>query len=69
MDRIVELVDVLLWVVEPQKYADASLHDGYLRRLATHGDAMVLVLNQADPASTEIASLHEDAKRLPRTTG
>ena len=65
VDRIVELVDVLLWVVEPQKYADASLHDGYLRRLATHGDAMALVLNQADLlASTEIASLHEDAKRL-----
>ncbi len=32
VDRIVELADLLVWVVEPQKYADAALHDGYLRR-------------------------------------
>ena len=31
VDRIVELADALLWVVEPQKYADAALHDRYLR--------------------------------------
>ena len=27
-----ELVDALGWVVEPQKYADAGLHVGYLMR-------------------------------------
>ena len=45
---MVELVDLLVWVADPQKYADAALHDGYLRPLAGHGDAMVVVLNQAD---------------------
>ena len=65
VDRIVELADLLLWVVEPQKYADASLHDRYLRRLATHGDAMALVLNQADLLSShEVTLWREDAERL-----
>ena len=32
VDRLVELVDVLVWVVDPQKYADAAVHDRYLRR-------------------------------------
>ena len=47
-ERIVALADLVLWVVEPQKYADASLHDRYLRPLATHSEAMAVVLNQAD---------------------
>ena len=48
VDRLVELVDLVVWVVDPQKYADAAWHDGYLRRLARHGDVMAAVLNQAD---------------------
>ena len=36
VDRLVELVDLLVWVVDPQKYADAALHERYLRRLAGH---------------------------------
>ena len=31
VDRLVALVDVLVWVLDPQKYADAAVHDRYLR--------------------------------------
>ena len=48
VDRLVQLVDMLIWVVDPQKYADAALHDRYLIPLATHADVMMVVLNQAD---------------------
>ena len=48
VDRLIEVVDLLVWVVDPQKYADASLHDGYLRPLAGHRDVMLVALNQAD---------------------
>src|SRR5215210_6340594 len=34
VDRLVQLVDMLIWVVDPQKYADAALHDRYLIPLA-----------------------------------
>ena len=56
VDRLVELVDLLVWVVDPQKYADAALHDRYLRPLAGHGDVTLVVLNQSDllePAAVE----------------
>jgi putative protein kinase ArgK-like GTPase of G3E family len=70
VDRIVELADLLVWVVEPQKYADAALHDGYLRRLSTHGDAMALVLNQADLLSAGgAAGVRGDAARLLEEDG
>ncbi|WP_235995807.1 YfjP family GTPase [Nonomuraea montanisoli] len=48
VDRLVELVDLLVWVVDPQKYADAALHERYLRPLSGHRDVMVVALNQAD---------------------
>ena len=48
VDRLVQLVDVFAWIVDPQKYADAALHDGYLRPLATHAAVTVVVLNQVD---------------------
>ncbi len=48
VDRMVEMVDALIWVVDPQKYADAALHDGYLKPLADHADVMMVVLNQVD---------------------
>ncbi|HUP31907.1 MAG TPA: GTPase [Gaiellaceae bacterium] len=64
-ERIVALADLVLWVVEPQKYADAALHDRYLRPLATHARAMAVVLNQADllpPA--DVAAWRADMERL-----
>ena len=48
VDRLVRMVDLLVWVVDPQKYADAALHEGYLRPLAGHAAAMLVVLNQVD---------------------
>jgi GTP-binding protein EngB required for normal cell division len=48
VDRMVDMVDALVWVVDPQKYADAALHDGYLKPLAEHADVMMVVLNQCD---------------------
>ncbi|RVX45307.1 putative GTPase [Nonomuraea polychroma] len=48
VDRLVEMVDLLVWVVDPQKYADAALHERYLRPLAGHRDVTVVVLNQVD---------------------
>jgi putative protein kinase ArgK-like GTPase of G3E family len=48
VDRLVELVDVLVWVLDPQKYADAAVHERYLAPLADHAGVLVVVLNQVD---------------------
>ncbi len=53
VDNMVKVVDLLVWVVDPQKYADAVLHDAYLRPFAHHADSMVVVLNQVDRLTPE----------------
>ncbi|MCU1689308.1 MAG: transporter, partial [Jatrophihabitantaceae bacterium] len=47
-ERLAEIVDVLVWVLDPQKYADAAVHQRYLRPLAAHREVMLVALNQAD---------------------
>jgi len=65
VDRLVALADLVVWVVEPQKYADASLHERYLRPLHSHAAAMAVVLNQADLLpEAEVEAWRRDAKRL-----
>jgi GTP-binding protein EngB required for normal cell division len=48
VDRLVGLVDVLVWVLDPEKYADAAVHDRYLAPLAGHSGVLLVVLNQVD---------------------
>jgi energy-coupling factor transporter ATP-binding protein EcfA2 len=48
VDRLVGLVDVLVWVLDPEKYADAAVHDRYLVPLASHAGVLLVVLNQVD---------------------
>ena len=36
VDRLVQLADMLVWVLDPQKYADAAIHDRFLKPLAGH---------------------------------
>jgi hypothetical protein len=48
VDRAVEFADLLIWVTDPQKYADASWHEDYLKPLSAHGGVTVILLNQVD---------------------
>lgn len=48
VDKVLPLVDVLIWVVDPQKYADQALHADYLRKMVDARASMIVVLNQID---------------------
>jgi GTP-binding protein EngB required for normal cell division len=48
VDRVLPLVDLLVWVVDPQKYADDALHSGYLRESVGMEASMLVLLNQID---------------------
>lgn len=70
VDRLLGLVDQVVWVVDPQKYGDRVLHNAYLRQFKQHSDITIVVLNQADrlsPTDTEIVLT--DLKRLLEEDG
>ena len=65
VDKMVPVVDQFIWVLDPQKYADAAVHERYLRPLARHRDVITVVLNQVDRLSpAELASCLADLRRL-----
>lgn len=70
VDRLVPLADILVWVVDPQKYADAALHEGYLRGLGARQEDMLILVNQIDtlPAGGA-ATLLKDVRGLLTADG
>lgn len=70
VDRLVRLVDEFIWVVDPQKYADAAIHDRYLKPLAQHADVMMIILNQVDKlTSSQREQCLSDLQRLLNSEG
>ena len=65
VDRLVHLADVIVWVMDPQKYADAAIHDRLLRPNVQHAGVMVAVVNHMDEVPEDGRErLYRDARRL-----
>lgn len=70
VDRILPLVDLLVWVVDPQKYADSVLHERYLQAFAGRRDATVVLVNQTDTVTpAAVDRIAADVARLLAADG
>ncbi|GIH50917.1 50S ribosome-binding GTPase [Microbispora rosea] len=66
--RLIQVADLIVWVLDPQKYADASVHRRYVTELNGHDAVTVFVLNQSDRLTPEeqaecVADLEELLRR------
>lgn len=65
VEAIAPGVDILIWVLDPQKYADSVVHDDFLAALGEHADVTLVVLNQIDRVqAAERVSVMRDASGL-----
>ncbi|MPV50283.1 ATP-binding protein [Pseudactinotalea sp. HY160] len=65
VDRLLPMIDLLIWVLDPQKYADNVLHEKYLRELTHRHEAMVVVVNQVDTVpESGLDHIRADVRRL-----
>ncbi|MBC9226289.1 hypothetical protein GL325_08155 [Aeromicrobium sp. 636] len=70
VDHVARYADLFVWVLDPQKYADAAIHEHYLAPLATHKDASLVVLNQADRLSdTDLKIAVDDLEQILEREG
>ncbi len=61
VERLLPRVDAILWVVDPEKYNDRTIHSDYLRPLAGYQGQFVFALNQIDRlADGELATVLAD---------
>ena len=65
VDKLVGQSDLIIWVLDPQKYADAAVHERFLVPLAGHSEVVAVVLNQADLlTAAQIEDCVQDLRRL-----
>src|SRR5579863_2651369 len=65
VSRLVAQADLMVWVLDPQKYADAAVHSRYLVPMAGHSSVIAAALNQADLLTPEQAEdCVSDLRRL-----
>ena len=65
VSRLVGLADLMVWVLDPQKYADAAVHSRYLVPMAGHSAVIAVVLNQVDLlAPGQAEDCEADLRRL-----
>ena len=70
VDQLVGQSDLIVWVLDPQKYADAAVHRRFLVPLAGHSEVIAVVLNQADLLSAgQIEDCVTDLRRLLDSEG
>jgi GTP-binding protein EngB required for normal cell division len=68
--HLVGLSDLIVWVLDPQKYADAAVHRRFLVPLAGHSEVIAVVLNQADLLSAgQVEDCVNDLRRLLDSEG
>jgi len=48
VEALLPRIDAVIWVLDPDKYADPLLHEEFIRPLADSADQFLFVLNQVD---------------------
>lgn len=77
VSEVLPVVDVVVWVLDPEKYADPILHEGFLTTMTMYEEQFLFVLNQVDrlgdDVESAVASLHghltNDGFTAPRVVG
>jgi GTP-binding protein EngB required for normal cell division len=70
VDDLLAVIDIVVWVTDPEKYRDRVMHEQFFRPLAAHEDSYVFVLNQIDRLEPdEVAAVTEDLEWSLRRDG
>jgi len=66
VEALLPRIDAVIWVLDPDKYADPLLHEQFISPLADSADQFLFVLNQVDrlAASDRVAVAEDLARRL-----
>ncbi len=64
VEEMLPRVDAVIWVLDPEKYADPVLHSDFLSGLTDHTDQFVFALNQVDRLGDDASIAVEALERI-----
>ncbi len=69
VERVLPTVDAVVWVVDPEKYADPVIHEEFLTPLSQYAGQFIFALNHADRVGESVGSLVDDLSIRLRADG
>lgn len=69
VEEVLPRVDAVVWVFDPEKYADPLLHKDFLVPLSRYAEQFVFVLNQVDRLGDSSKEVVDDVVRLLENDG
>jgi GTP-binding protein EngB required for normal cell division len=69
VEAVLPLVDAVVWVFDPEKYADQIIHKEFLSALVPYERQFVFALNQTDRLGDAAPTVVDDLERLLRADG
>lgn len=67
--QVLPAVDAVVWVVDPEKYADPVIHAEFLEPLSRYGDQFIFTLNHSDRLPDSVDVVLEHLESLLRSDG
>ncbi len=64
VEDVLPRVDAVVWVFDPEKYADATIHTRFLSNLTGYESQFLFALNQTDRLGSSAATVHGDLLRM-----
>ena len=62
VEAALRVVDAVVWVLDPEKYADVVIHEEFLAPLSQYADQFVFCLNKADRIGPDVAGVTTSLK-------
>jgi len=69
VEDVLARVDAVVWVFDPEKYADRVVHSEFLAGLVPYEDQFIFVLNQVDRLGESAGVVAEDLTRMLEEDG
>ena len=69
VDSVLPVVDAVVWVFDPEKYADRIVHDEFLAALTPYESQFVFVMNQVDRLDSQVAAVEDHLAGLLAADG
>lgn len=69
VESVLPVVDAVVWVFDPEKYSDETIHTEFLAKLTPYDNQFVFVLNQVDRLSEATGIVARDLGRMLEADG
>ncbi len=63
VEEALRVIDAVVWVLDPEKYADRVIHEEFLTPMCQYGDQFIFCLNKVDRLDADVGEVTDSLKR------